>query len=269
MYPEQEVPDHMSKYTRLNALLELLAERGQFEVEEAATELGVSPATIRRDLDTLADQQLLTRTHGGAVPNATAYDLPLRYKTAKNAPEKQRIGLAAAKLAMPGAVIGSTGGTTTTEVARAIASRSELQEGGGGVTFVTNAINIANELTVRPHIKVVMTGGVARTQSYELIGPLATSILDQLSLDIVFLGVNAIDVEHGACAHHEGEASINKLMVSRAGRVVVVADSTKLAQQAFARICPIEDVHVLVTDSAAPESVTDKFTAAGVEVIRA
>lgn len=259
----------MSKYTRLNALLELLVERGQLDVEQAASELDVSPATIRRDLDALAEQQLLTRTHGGAVPNSTAYDLPLRYKTARNAPEKERIGQAAAALASPGAIIGCNGGTTTTEVARAIATRPDLQEGGAQTTLVTNALNIANELTVRPQIKVVVTGGVARTQSYELIGPLATGVLEQLSLDMVFLGVNAIDATLGACAHHEGEASINTLMVSRAREVVVVADGSKLGKHAFARICPIENVSVLVTDTSAPKVETDRIAQAGVRVIRA
>lgn len=264
----------MSKYARLNALLELLAARGELDVDDAAAELAVSAATIRRDLDTLAEQQLLTRTHGGAVPNATAYDLPLRYKSVRQAEEKQLIGRAAAALVTPGAIIGSNGGTTTTEVARAIATRADLQEGqdGGGVqsiTFVTNALNIANELTVRPHIKVVVTGGVARTQSYELIGPLAQGILNNLSLDIVFLGVDALDVSHGASAHHEGEASINTLMASRARQVVIVADASKLGRHAFSRICPIDDVDILVTDRTAPQDVLDRFGQAGIRVIRA
>lgn len=260
----------MSKYARLNALLELLAERGQLDVDTAAAELEVSPATIRRDLDTLAGQQLLTRTHGGAVPNATAYDLPLRYKTAKHAPEKQRIGKAAAALVTPGAIVGSNGGTTTTEVVRALATRPDLQESTAEpITLVTNALNIANEMSVRPNMKIVVTGGVARTKSYELIGPLARGVLEQLTLDLVILGVNGIDVSYGACAHHEGEASINTLMASRAREVVVVADSSKLERRAFARICPIDDVDVLVTDSSAQKSVTDRFTQAGVRVIRA
>lgn len=260
----------MTKHARLTTLLELLNERGQLDVDDAARELEVSPATIRRDLDTLAGQQLLTRTHGGAVPNATAYDLPLRYKSVRQANEKQQIGKAAATLIGRGNVIGSNGGTTTTEVARAIATRADLQEPDAQpITFVTNALNIANELTVRPHIKVVVTGGVARTQSYELIGPLAEGILHNVSLDIVFLGVDAIDVSHGASAHHEGEASINTLMASRARQVVIVADSTKLDRHAFSRICPIDDVDVLVTDESAPKAVTDRFSQAGVHVIRA
>ncbi|WP_406002714.1 DeoR/GlpR family DNA-binding transcription regulator [Streptomyces sp. NBC_00829] len=258
-------------HARWSALLEMLTRDGRIEVEAAATELAVSTATIRRDLDELSRQNMVTRTHGGAVINAIAYDLPLRYKAARNAPEKERIAQSAAGMVKAGAVVGLNGGTTTTEVARALAARTDLTESGNDTSFtvVTNALNIANELVVRRHVKLVVTGGVARPASYELIGPLATELLAEITLDQVFLGVDAIDVTHGATARHEGEASINRALARRAQQVVVVADSTKLAQRAFARICPVEDVHVLVTDKGAPTELTKPFSAAGVKVVRA
>ena len=92
----------MSRYQRWNALLDLLPGDGQLTVAEAARALGVSEATIRRDLDQLARQQLVTRTRGGAMAGHVSYDLPLRYKTARHAREKQRIGRAAAGLVVPG-----------------------------------------------------------------------------------------------------------------------------------------------------------------------
>lgn len=258
----------MSRYERWNTLLEKLADEGRLDVEETARGLGVSAATIRRDFDQLAQQQMLTRTRGGAVANAVAYDLPLRYKTARHAPEKQRIGAAAADLVRPGQVVGFNGGTTTSEAARALGTRPDLhdQAGDTGVTIVTNALNIANELTVRPHVKIVLTGGVARTQSYELIGPLAYGVLENVSLDIVLLGVDALDVSEGAAAHNEGEASINRLMASRARQVVAVADSSKLAQHAFAKICGIDQIDMLITDSGAERRHTDAIAEAGVRV---
>ncbi|MGH8969935.1 MAG: DeoR/GlpR family DNA-binding transcription regulator [Actinomycetes bacterium] len=261
----------MNRMARLNSLLEILARDGRVSVEEAAERVGVSAATIRRDLDQLAQQQLLTRTRGGAVVNGVSYDLPLRYKTAKHAPEKQRIGSAAASLVPPGSVVGLNGGTTTTEVARVLATRADLSSTATGpaLTVVTNALNIANELTVRPHVKIVLTGGVARPQSYELIGPLASAMLTNLSLDVAILGVDAIDVRTGASAHHEGEASINQLMASRARQVMVVADGSKLGQRAFAQICPIEDIDIVVTDSGAPLEADADFANAGVRLVRA
>ena len=179
----------MSRYRRWNELLELLGSRGQLQVEDAAKALNVSAATIRRDFDELASQQMLTRIRGGAVAEGVNYDLPLRYKTERHPSEKQRIGALAASMVRAGQVAGLNGGTTTTEVARALATRSDLGTAGPSptVTVVTNALNIATELAIRQHIKIVTTGGVARPQSYELTGPLATSVLEQVMLDAAIL----------------------------------------------------------------------------------
>src|SRR5829696_4459138 len=116
----------LDRYTRWNSLLELLTDSGRVTVEDAAERLDVSQATIRRDFDQLAQQQIITRTRGGPVANGVSYDLPLRYKTAKHSAEKQRIGAAAAALVAPGSVVGLNGGTTSTEVARALAVRPDL-----------------------------------------------------------------------------------------------------------------------------------------------
>lgn len=256
----------MDRYARWNALVELLAERGRVTVEEAADTLRVSQATIRRDLEQLAQQQMITRTRGGAVASGVSYDLPLRYKTARHSEHKQRIGVAAAALVDPGMVVGLNGGTTTTEVARALAQRSDLSAAAGALTVVTNALNIANELLLRSRMKIVVAGGVVRPQSFELVGPLGAALLEEVTMDLALLGVDAIDVELGAAAHHEGEAAMTRLMVSRARRVVIIADASKLGGHAFARICPIDRVATLVTAGAEPHTVA-AFREAGVDVI--
>ncbi|MEU6350471.1 DeoR/GlpR family DNA-binding transcription regulator [Streptomyces sp. NPDC047072] len=257
----------MSRDARWQALLELLVERGRLDVEEAAGALSVSAATIRRDLDQLAEQQMLVRTRGGAVVHGVSYELPLRYKSARNASEKQRVAKAVAELIAPGEAVGLTGGTTTTEVARSLAVRGDLGSGSPALTIVTNALNIANELAVRPQFKIVVTGGVALPQSYELIGPLADGVLSQITLDVAVLGVVAFDVTHGAAAHDEAEAAINRLLCERAERVVVAADSSKLGGRAFARICGVEQVDTLVTDAGADGETVRRFEEAGVRVL--
>jgi DeoR family transcriptional regulator of aga operon len=262
----------MDKHARRTALLELLGRAERLSVEEAAQHLDVSPATIRRDFDELDQQQLLVRTRGGAKVSGITYELPLRYKAASHAEEKLRIAAAAAALVELGTMVGVNGGTTTTETARAIALRLvplALPADTEAVTLVTNALNIAHELTIRPEVKVVLTGGVARARSYELVGPLATPVLSGLTLDLTILGVNGIDAHDGASARNEAEAGINKLLVERARRVVVVADSSKVGHRAFARICPIGAVDVLVTDSGASDEQIEPFQEAGVQVIRA
>jgi DeoR family transcriptional regulator of aga operon len=257
----------MSRDERWKQLLELLAEHGRLDVESAAEIVHVSPATIRRDLDQLAEQQMLVRTRGGAVAHGVSYELPLRYKTARHPSEKQRIAKAVAGLIAPGEAVGLTGGTTTTEVARALAVRQDLAAGTPALTIVTNALNIANELAVRPQFKIVVTGGVARPQSFELTGALADSVLGQIAMDTAVLGVDAFDVVHGASARHEDEAAINRLLCERATRVVVAADATKLTGRAFARICTTDQVDTLVTDVRAPQETVDRFTESGVTVI--
>jgi DeoR family transcriptional regulator of aga operon len=258
----------MSKYERLNRLLELLGAEGHLSVEDAARTLHVSPATVRRDLDGLADERLLHRTHGGAVANSTVYDLPLRYKTARHAEQKIRIAQSAAELIPIGSVVGLNGGTTTTEVGRALATRADLhsEEGAVSITVVTNALNIANELAVRRHVKIVVVGGVPRSQSYELVGPLAIPVLNQLTLDFAILGVDAFDMTRGACAHNEEEAEINARIAARALRVLVVADSTKLGRSAFAQIRGPSEVDILVTDSDADPGLVKELTEIGIEV---
>ena len=261
----------MTRYRRWNELLELLAAAGQLQVEEAAKALGVSEATVRRDLEQLAAQQMLTRIRGGAVAQGVTYDLPLRYKSERHPSEKQRIAAVAAGLVRPGQVAGLNGGTTTTEVARALATRSDLnaQVPPPALTVVTNALNIATELAVRQHIKIVATGGVARPQSYELTGPLATGVLEQVTLDVAILGVDGIDAVAGATAHHEGEASINRLMARQAAKVVIAADSSKVGRRAFDRICTAQEIDVLVTDAGIDAEDAARLEDAGVDVVTA
>ena len=259
----------MNRYARINALLDVMASEKHVDVKRMATQLGVSPSTIRRDLNHLSSQQLVARTRGGAVATSVSYDLPIRYRGARQASEKARIGAAAAELVPPGAIIGLNGGTTTTEVARAIASRcvalNVAQQ--DRITIVTNAINIASELTVRRHIKLVMTGGAARPHSFELTGPLTSDTLSQIDLDLAILGVDAFDPVGGAKALDEEEARVNTLMAARARQVMIVADNSKLNARAFARICAVSEVDYFVTDSAASEDALEQLSAAGVTVI--
>jgi DeoR family transcriptional regulator of aga operon len=256
------------RYERLNAVLDMVARQGRVSVEQIVEAFALSPATVRRDLDELAAHQLIARTRGGAVAQALTYDLPLRYKHVRRPTEKRRIAAAAARMVLPGMVIALNGGTTNSEVARTIAGRTDLTEAPDtttSLTVVTNALNIANELAVWPHIKLVVLGGVSRPQSYELVGSLSVPVLRTLTIDLMFLGVDAIDPIGGAATVHEDEAVVNRAMVERSQRIVAVADSTKLGRRAFCTICEIDAVHVLVTDTGGDPEIMERFSAAGVE----
>ncbi|WP_026459958.1 DeoR/GlpR family DNA-binding transcription regulator [Schaalia suimastitidis] len=258
----------MHRHERLTALFEYITDHTSVTVDELVAEMGVSAATIRRDLDQLASQQLIVRTHGGATCSPTSSDLPIRYKTgAGNGKEKRLIAFAAANLVSAGEIIGLSGGTTTTEVAREIALREDLSPSPAEpITILTNAVNIANELAVRTHIRVVLTGGVVRPLSFELTGPLAKPVLQGLSIDTLFLGVNAIN-QRGTYTHDDSEADINGVMVDQAERVIVVADHAKLGDRAFARICGLDKIDTLVTGENADPEIVRQIKQAGVDVI--
>ena len=248
----------MRQSARLDAILERLSDDGSVAVTSLAGDLGVSMATIRRDLELLESQRLLSRTHGGAVSHGVLYELPLRYRAGRHQAEKHRIAEAAAARLGDARVVGFTGGTTTTEVARRIAGRT--------LTVVTNALNIASELAVRPNLKLVVTGGVARPESYELVGSMADATLDGLNIDVVFVGVDGAS-RAGLTTHHEVEAHTNRRMIARARRVIVVCDASKIGRSALAVICPARDVDELITDSGAAEESLEELRAADIEVV--
>lgn len=251
--------------TRWQRLLHLLAERRRLSVDETSTLLGVSAATVRRDFGELARRQLATRTHGGVVATSVAYDLPARYRTSSDDP-RERIAAEASARVRLGSVVAFNGGTTTSAVARHLARRTDVQQAGDdAVTIVTNALNIAGEMVLRPSIRTVVIGGVARSESYELHGPFASRVLADLLLDELYLGVDALGAEGASCGHL-GEAGINAEMVAKASRVTVVAASSKLGRVALARICELDRITALVTDADASDEVLGPLRDAGVEI---
>jgi DeoR family transcriptional regulator, aga operon transcriptional repressor len=253
----------MRQQDRLGLILERLSRHSSVDVAELADDLGVSQASVRRDLQLLESQQLLTRTHGGAVASGVLYELPMRYRGGQRHEEKRAIARVAASLLGSGtASVGLNGGSTTTEVARALASYT-------GLRVVTNALNIAAELAVRSNIELVVCGGSARSESYELVGPLAELTLANINLDVAFIGVDGVTGAAGLTTHHEVEAQTNRSLLRSAARVIVVADSAKIGRRGFARISELSAVDDLVTDAAATDDQVAELEREGVRVHRA
>ena len=193
------------------------------------------------------------------MAHGVAYELPLRYKAGRHQEEKRRIAAEAASRVAEGMAIGLTGGTTTTEVARALVEVDRL-------TVVTNALNIASELAIRRNLKIVVTGGWARSESYELVGPIADSTLAGLNLDVACVGVDGMSSEAGLTTHHDIEAHTNRTLMEHARRVIVVADGSKVGRVAFAQICALDLVHELITDGSADPAALSAIGESGVEV---
>ncbi|MBH0008571.1 DeoR/GlpR family DNA-binding transcription regulator [Salinibacterium sp. SWN1162] len=246
--------------TRMIAILDLLSERGSVALSEFAETLSISPATVRRDLAELEYQQLLVRTHGGATVIEARHELPVTFRDSQSQDAKKAIAARMATLVPSGRhAVALSGGSTTAYVARALSTHPEL-------TIVTNSLTIAGLVTSYPQLKVVMTGGLLRPQSLELVGVLAENTFNAINVGTAILGSDGISVEGGVTTHDETEARTNNAMVTHAQRTVVVADGSKIGRLALARVTEISSVHTLITDATADPEELARMRAAGVEV---
>lgn len=250
----------LKRSTRMLAILERLSESGSLGLMELAADLRVSPATIRRDLADLEDQRLLLRTHGGAKVFDTEIELPVRLKDSQFREAKALIARRAAQLIPSGKyVVALSGGTTTTEVARVLSTRLDL-------TIVTNSLTTATQLASRPALQVIMTGGLVRSHSFELVGVLAENTFKAINVGTAILGVDGITATAGATTHDETEARTNSAMVTHAQRTIVVADGSKVGRVTLAPVASCAQIHDFVTDSTADADVLEELRAAGVRV---
>lgn len=253
---------------RTEEILKELLRTGEVSVSDLVQQLNVSPATVRRALRSLERKGLLRRTHGGAVPLGPLLYEPFRHVSSFQEQEKHRvlekrqIGLAAAELVSDGETIAIGAGTTATQVARSIRHRK-------GITIVTNAINIAMELSHRDDLKVMVTGGWVSGSWFALVGPGAIQSAGEMFVDKAFIGVDGIHVERGLTTNYPDQATIHRAMVKQARQTIVVADHHKLGIIGTALICPTSDVQTLITDRDAPDEALAPFSAAGLDVLRA
>jgi DeoR/GlpR family transcriptional regulator of sugar metabolism len=225
-------------------IVDLVRESGAVKVADLVSEFEVSDMTVRRDLDLLAGQGLVTKVHGGATsPTLGSTDEPgFDAKAVRELTEKAAIARAAAEYVQPGMAIGLSAGTTTWALAHELRAVP-------GVTVVTNSIRIAQVLydSNAADQTVVLTGGV-RTPSDALVGPLTVSALAALNLDTIFLGVHGMDLRRGFTTPNLMEAETNRAFVLAAHRLVVVADHTKWRMVGISTFAALEQADVLVTD---------------------
>ena len=247
---------------RRGLILELVRQQRRATVAELAERFHTSLVTIRADLAALAAEGALVRTRGGALPLRDEEEVPLNVKQTLHLQQKQRIAAAAAALIRDGETILLDSGTTTYALACEIRGLPLA-----GINVITNALNIATVLAPVPHVNLIMPGGQLRQQSFSLSGPIAVNSLGGLHADRLFLGVDSLDPEIGLMTPYLQEAQFNAQMIRISRQVVAVADSSKLMRRNLSVIASVDQLHMLITDSAAnPETVED-LRRRGVEVM--
>jgi DeoR/GlpR family transcriptional regulator of sugar metabolism len=242
---------------------ELIAARvqrhGSVRVSDLTTELGVSDMTIRRDLERLTQQGLLTKVHGGATVAgevaATTLEPGFVVKSSEQTAEKEAIAAAAARMVRPGMAIGLTAGTTTWHLATHLVDIADL-------VVLTNSIRILETLLTddRPHRNVMLVGGI-RTPSDALVGPLAVQALVGLHLDQVFLGVHGMTERAGYTTPNLLEADTNRAFVAASERLIVVADHSKWDTVGLASIAPLNAADTVITDDGLDPAAIERLRA--------
>jgi DeoR/GlpR family transcriptional regulator of sugar metabolism len=252
----------MTPFSRQAGITELLNTEGEQSVEALAERFGVSAMTIRRDLQSLAENGQVIRTHGGAAPSSrVSFEFRFLERARQSAGAKESIAAAAAELVHDGERLMLDSGTTTLALARRLRARSDL-------TVITTSLPIASELHATHHISILLLGGYLRNDSPDLIGGITERTLELLRADTAFLGADAVDANGEAFSSAVELARILELMAAACGRVYVVADSHKLGRNALIRFGHLAKFDGLITDAQAHPKTLNSLRDAGVNVIQ-
>lgn len=251
----------MLNIERKQEVLRLLRERKRATVAELSQLFGVSPATVRRDLEALENEGAIRRAYGGAViAERAAPEPPIIQRITEHEEEKRRIGRAAAELIQDGETVFIGSGTTTLEVARNLGGKKNL-------TVITNALNIVNLLTEQPDITVVVLGGLLRRSELSMIGHITEQALKELRANKVIMGMRAVSIEDGLTSDYLPETMTDRAIIRSAPEVILVVDHSKLGKVSTALVAPVTAVHTLVTDSGASADIVADLRELGIRVI--
>jgi DeoR family fructose operon transcriptional repressor len=255
-----EGPAPVTNY-RHKKILEMLYRNNSVSADALALEFGVSKITIRRDLDALAGHKLLERTRGGAVAVSSPRLEALfeeKDHTAKH--EKELLGQYVAGLVQDGETVFVNAGSTTLEVIRHLRGRK--------VRVVTNNAACLS-LDLDPHPELILLGGEYRPHSRSLVGELTLAGLGAIFSSVTVLGINGVSLKKGCTTAVQPETSVNRAMIENSsGKVIVVADHTKMNTVSSFLTCPLQAIDLLVTDWQTPPQFCRELEEAGLRVVR-
>lgn len=268
--PSRSTPAHtdptptgrLAMAERRRRIRDLVEAHEHCSVAELAARFSTSMVTIRSDLAALEAGGVVMRTHGGVLAARDGDEIPLSRKKTLHLAEKMRIAQAAAGLIRGGDIVILDSGTTTAEIAKCIRGMHL-----DSLTVITNALNIATLLAGVPRLRLIMPGGVLRSSSLSMSGPQAEAALGALQADRLFLGVDSLDPAIGLMTPDVHEAQLNAQMIRISRQVVAVTDSSKLLRRNLSVIAPIDEVDLLITDTAADPECIAAIRARGVDVL--
>ena len=246
-----------SSEQRRRAIVELVSRQGFAPIDALAQQLGVTPQTIRRDLNQLADAGTLQRFHGGAGLPSSVENLAYPARQVLCLEEKRRIARLAARHVPDHASLFINIGTTTEEVAKALLRHK-------GLSVVTNNLNVASILAGEPDFRVIVAGGLVRSRDRGLVGEATLDLIRQFKVDIGIIGISGIDLDGALLDFDYREVRVAQAIVGNSRKVFLTADHTKFGRNAMVRLGSIQQVHALFTDRAPPPALAEHLREAGV-----
>lgn len=250
----------MFQIERQEQILEYINKAQKANTSELAEHFNVSKVTIRRDIDFLASEGLIIKTHGGAVAVTQSIhtEVPYAFKISHNQDAKKNIGKLAASYIQDGDIIILDSGSTTLEIARNITQDH--------VIVVTDDIKIAMELAGKSNVTVNVCGGTLRDPVYTLTGNTAVDFFTKIHVNKTFLGCDAVDLDFGISNRTYEEVEVKSAMIQAADQVIMVTDHSKLDKKVFCNLCDISALDVLIIDEI-DERNEKGFTEKGVAII--
>lgn len=252
----------MKALDRRNKILAQLEEQHTVYITDLAQQLNVSAMTIRRDLSNFSEQGLVTIVHGGAVLNrGAAFERSRRFRKTQFQAEKRRIAAFCAELVSEGSSIFIDCGSTPEEIAEAITDKKNI-------VVLTNSLPAANILSSAKDLKLIMTPGEFIPKHQNFIGQLTSDFIRKFNIDILFLGCDGLDTIHGATNPHIADSLTKRNIIKQAKKIVLGIDHTKIGVSYFMSIATLDEINLVVTDTAADPAIIEELRQAGMNIVQ-
>lgn len=244
---------------RQTSILELVEDHGFVATERLVETFGVTPQTIRRDINQLCEQNLLQRFHGGAGRPVSTENEPYTERKHSFSLGKRRIGELIAQSIHDGASLFINIGTTTEAVAEALLVRENLR-------VVTNNLHVAEILSGNPSFEISIAGGVVRNRDGGIVGHTATEFMSQFRMDFGIIGVSGIDEDGSLLDFDSRETQTARAIIKNADKILLAADHTKFGRKAMIRFGSFDDVDEIYTDAKPDAPYMNALKAADVAI---
>lgn len=248
---------------RKNKILEILRDKQAFKTSEFIDTFKVSNETIRRDLEDLEQQKRLVRVHGGAIPvvEYPVQELNFMKRSEIYIEEKQEIAETVMHFIKEQDCIAMDVSTTNTEIAKKLVTTFDK------LTILTNSIEIMMILSQNPNFSIIVPGGILRNEELAIVGDIAETGVSQFNIHLFLMSISGISLQSGLTDYGFGEVVLKKKIHKNSKQTLIVADHSKFKQVAFQKICNIDQVDGIITDSGIDKAITEVYEEAGIRVI--